>query len=354
MKKSSTLIYGIIFILISVAIVKALPVIGIVIAILAGIFVIYLIIVLISKLRQNIRYKKAEVDINKTEDFLITDFVVIDLETTGLRSYEDEIIQIGALKVQNLQIVDKFNEYVKPDCVIPKNITALTHINNATVQNAENIYSVLPKFKNFIGDSMLVAHNASFDVSFLSTAYRNVFGTTIMNKYIDTLAISRAVFQDMPNHKLSTLIATLHLNAKNTHDALSDCYGAYQLFLAENKKLVSLNMSLSPFYNENSDIRFSDLKCQNDNIDTSNPFYKKTCVLFEVDNKIATAQKILNLGGVVRIAPSTRTNWFIVGDYSYLNLKSSSLEKLKTAQERGADIKIINYNEFNEICNRFL
>ncbi len=161
-------------------------------------------------------------------------YVFFDLETTGLSPYNDEIIQISAIKVSDSHIIGNFNQYVNPNRSISATITKLTGISNATVANSPKIGSVLFEFDHFIDNYILVAHNAAnFDIKFIDEAYKRIFGKTLANNYIDTLQISRAVFPDMPNHKLKTLVEEFGLNANNTHNAMDDANCVYQLFITQ-------------------------------------------------------------------------------------------------------------------------
>ena len=94
-------------------------------------------------------------------------YVVFDLETTGFSSIKDKIIEIGAVKVENGVITDKFSTFVNPKVPIPFEITQLTSITDDMVMDAPDIETILPQFLEFVGDAVLVAHNAGFDVSFI-------------------------------------------------------------------------------------------------------------------------------------------------------------------------------------------
>lgn len=193
-------------------------------------------------------------------------YVFFDLETTGLSPYYDEIIQISAIKVSDSHIVGNFNQYVNPNQPISAKITNLTGISNATVANSPKIGSVLFEFDRFIDNYILVAHNAAnFDIKFIDEAYKRIFGKAFANNYIDTLQISRAVFPDMPNHKLKTLVQEFGLNANNTHNAMDDANCVYQLFVTQCQYIKDINIFIikpdipkmpiyqSPEFNESGD-----------------------------------------------------------------------------------------------------
>lgn len=109
----------------------------------------------------------TDVAVNEKGQPLDDTYVVFDLETTGFSPIKDKIIEIGAVKVEHGEITDKFSTFVNPKVPIPFQITQLTSITDQMVIGAPDIETVLPQFMEFIGDAALVAHNASFDVSFI-------------------------------------------------------------------------------------------------------------------------------------------------------------------------------------------
>lgn len=148
------------------------------------------------------------------------DYVVLDFETTGLRPGADQIIQVGAVKFRNHEQVGVMNQLVNPLRSISTRITALTGITNTMVKNEPKIDSVINELIEFIGDLPIVAHNASFDMNFLYALEEKVEVPTYT--VIDTLKLSRKIFNETPNHKLTTLAQYLQLE-HNAHDALGDC-----------------------------------------------------------------------------------------------------------------------------------
>lgn len=149
-------------------------------------------------------------------------FTVFDFETTGLNNRRDEIIEIGAVRVEDGEIVEKYGSFVKPEQGIPASITELTGINNRMVADAPGIEDVIDEFLNFIGDSVLVAHNAPFDFGFLRAAVRKTKREKIDNTILDTLGLSRALLPDLKNHKLNTLSKFMEITLKNHHRAVDD------------------------------------------------------------------------------------------------------------------------------------
>lgn len=159
---------------------------------------------------------------------LVSDYVVIDFETTGLRPVEEEIIQIGAVKYNNHIKIDQFYTFVKPTKKISNRITQITGITNNDLKFALPIDNVIDDLIDFIGDNTLIAHNASFDMGFLY-ALENKGFTIPPYKVLDTLSLSRKTISESENHKLVTLAK--HLGIKhNAHDALGDCLATAEVY----------------------------------------------------------------------------------------------------------------------------
>ena len=167
-------------------------------------------------------------NIEPANDF-VDDYVVFDLETTGLNPLSNEIIEIGALKYKNNKLIETFHKFVKPSVSIPQNITNITGITNEDIKDAQNIKDVLPKFINFIEDYVLIAHNNSFDLKFIMQNLKNQNIPCIRNKSIDTLSLSREFFPTLENYKLETLKTFLNIN-NISHRALSDCEVANEVY----------------------------------------------------------------------------------------------------------------------------
>ena len=145
---------------------------------------------------------------NPQNQTLEDEYTVFDIETTGLSPTKDKITEIGAIKIKNGKIIDYFSCFVNPEMPIPANIQELTGITGEMVKDAATIEHVLPDFLKFIGDSVLVAHNANFDVSFIRTAAENM-SLSVQNTVLDTLELSRLLFPSLSRHKLD--IVAKHL-----------------------------------------------------------------------------------------------------------------------------------------------
>ncbi|MGG0188547.1 3'-5' exonuclease [Bacillus rhizoplanae] len=150
------------------------------------------------------------------------DYVVIDFETTGFNPYQDNIIQMAAIRYRNHICTDQFVSYVNPEKMIPSRITMLTGIRNFDVANAPTIDIVLPEFIAFIGEDTIIAHNASFDMRFLKSNMEQLGLGTPKNIVLDTLSLAKRYIKHVPNHKLETLKRFLHIQVRS-HNALDDC-----------------------------------------------------------------------------------------------------------------------------------
>jgi DNA polymerase III epsilon subunit family exonuclease len=161
-----------------------------------------------------------------------TDFVVVDVETTGAKAPPCRITEIGAYRVSNGRIKGEFQTLVNPQTHIPQFITELTGISNQMVQNAPVFADVAPQFLDFLGDAVLVAHNAPFDVGFLNYELRRVFpGQRLANPQLCTVRLSRRVFPGLSNYKLHTLAGHFSINIVNRHRAAGDAHATAQIFL---------------------------------------------------------------------------------------------------------------------------
>ena len=131
-------------------------------------------------------------------------FVVFDIETTGFSSTNDKITEIGAVKIENYKVVDRFSELINPEADISYKIQELTGITNDMVKDKPTIEEVLPRFLEFVGDSVLVAHNADFDMGFIAQKSRQL-GLEFNNKSVDTLMLGRILLPHLKRHRLDDI-----------------------------------------------------------------------------------------------------------------------------------------------------
>ncbi len=158
-------------------------------------------------------------------------YVVFDIETTGFSPITNHIIEIGAVRVEKGKIVERFSTFVNPDEPIPFRIEQLTGINDSMVLPAPKIEKVLPEFLEFCEGAALVAHNASFDVSFIS---RNAaqLGLPFSPTVLDTVALARVLLPQLNRYKLDTVAKALNISLENHHRAVDDAEATAEIFVA--------------------------------------------------------------------------------------------------------------------------
>ena len=160
------------------------------------------------------------------------EYVVVDLETTGLDPYKGcEIIEIGITEIVNNKIVKNYSRFVKPKKQIPSFITEITNITNDMVKYEDSIEEVLPRFRKYIGDRTIIAHNAKFDLKFLNYYLKELNLETIDN-FICTLELLKQNSNYKgKNKKLETACEYYNIENKNAHRADSDTLATAKLFL---------------------------------------------------------------------------------------------------------------------------
>lgn len=157
-------------------------------------------------------------------------YVVFDIETTGLSPQYDKITEIGAVCIENGQVTGTFSELVNPERAIPRKIVSLTGISPEMVKDKPTIEVILPKFFEFCRGAVLVAHNASFDTSFVFKAADDM-GLDRTFPYIDTLALARVVLSELSRHRLDTLTKYFNVSLENHHRAYDDAHATAEVFL---------------------------------------------------------------------------------------------------------------------------
>ncbi|MGL5087191.1 MAG: PolC-type DNA polymerase III, partial [Clostridium sp.] len=164
------------------------------------------------------------------------EYVVFDIETTGFSPKNNKIIEIGAIKVVNGEAIDMFSAFVYPQCKIPFKITELTGITDEMVREAKLIDEILPKFIEFVGDSVVVAHNAGFDTGFIKKNC-NDLGLKFNNTIFDTVTLARFLYPELKRVKLNVVAKHLGINLENHHRAVDDAKATAEILLISFKKL---------------------------------------------------------------------------------------------------------------------
>lgn len=182
----------------------------------------------------------------ESRNLLEDTYVVFDTETTGLSAVYNTIIEIGAVKVKNGKVIDQFKMFVDPQEPISRKITEITGITDEMVKGAPLLEEALPKFKEFIGNAVLAAHNARFDMGFLNMGLKRIGLESLLNPVIDTVELARFLYPKMKNYKLNTLCDAFNIELNNHHRAYHDAeatgYLLWKMLLdLQEREITNLN-----------------------------------------------------------------------------------------------------------------
>lgn len=287
---------------------------------------------------------------------LIDDYCVLDTETTGLSAYYDEIIEIGILRVRNNEIVDRYDQLIKPNFDIDDFITALTGITNEMLEGMPSIDSVKTDVLSFIGDDIILGHNTSFDMRFLNEGFKE----QLTNRYMDTMQFARKLYPELKHHRLSDLTDYLGLH-NNEHRALSDCTSTKELYDAVKASMAEKNLAIEDLWisSESHGGKGIDIKAIKPTeavIDEDGFFYNRHVVFTGKLEKMLrkdAMQLVVNLGGILDNSVNKQTNYLILGDNDYNAIlkgeKSSKHKKAEKLKLEGQDIEIIDERTFYDL-----
>lgn len=181
------------------------------------------------------------------------DYVVVDTETTGFKPSDGaKLIEIGAVKIHGGKLVDRYEQLIDPHQHIPEHITSLTGINDNMVYGQPDVRQAICEFDRWLGPrTIIMAHNATFDLRFLDAAMQTVNGGMFFfpHRFVDTLEMSRKIHPEKPSHKVSTLIRDYGIGDVEEHRALSDATQENMLYEAMRKELEDCRIYTS-FYSQ--------------------------------------------------------------------------------------------------------
>lgn len=212
---------------------------------------------------------------------ILSDYVVLDFETTGKDPTWDEIIEVAAVRIRNNQEVDCFTSLVKPNAVIDNFISDLTGITNEMVASASHIKEILPKLIQFIGNDIVVGHNiVSFDANFMYDKCQEHLNYNFSNDLVDTLRLSRLLFPSEAHHRLEDLVKLFGVENKDAHRALADTRATNECYQYMIKYMTDNGINLNNFGNRKYSKKLSakDITTDKTEFDESSGFYKKIFV----------------------------------------------------------------------------
>lgn len=180
--------------------------------------------------------------INDKGQKIDSEYVVFDIETTGLSPKYNKIIEIGAVRVKDGKIKDTFSRFVNPEVPIPYNITKLTSINDGMVMDSPTIEKVLPEFAEYVGDSILVAHNASFDTGFIKE-FSDRQGLPFDYTIVDTMTLAHILIPELGKYTLDRLCKQFNVSLENHHRACDDAAATAEIFIKMLRMVKDRNIS---------------------------------------------------------------------------------------------------------------
>lgn len=184
-----------------------------------------------------IAYKPTDRDLKEAT------YVVFDVETTGLSNQYDQIIELAAVKVKDGEIIDKFERFSNPHEKLSETIINLTHITDDMLTDAPEIEEVLTEFKEWVGDAIFVAHNASFDMGFIDTGYERLGFGPSTNGVIDTLELSRTINTEYGKHGLNFLAKKYGVELTQHHRAIYDTEATAYIFIKMVQQMKELGVT---------------------------------------------------------------------------------------------------------------
>lgn len=160
------------------------------------------------------------------------DFVVVDVEATGAKMPPNRIIELGAHRIRGKRIVESFLTLVNPEIPIPRFVASLTGITNEMVRPAPLFADVVPRWLDFVGDAVLIAHNAPFDTNFINHEISRVYpGQRMVNPHLCTVTLSRRAIPGLMNYRLETVAENFSISIQHRHRAGSDALATAEIFL---------------------------------------------------------------------------------------------------------------------------
>lgn len=293
-----------------------------------------------------------------------SEYCVVDIETTGLSPQYDEIIEIGAIKYSNGKEVGRFESLIQPPKsggkFVPYFITELTGITNEMLEDAPKTQEVINEFERFLGDSVIVGYNISFDVNFLYDNFEKYAPRPLSNNYIDVMRMARKLYPDMEHHRLFDMVDRFDLTNDDEHRAFSDCVATakcYKRIYDEVKsKFENIEAFIDLFAPKYLKLKASDIVGDESKIDKDSPLYAKRCVFtgkLEKFTRREAMQIVADLGGINENGVTKNTNFLILGNNDYCtSIKEGKSSKQKKAEQyklNGQDIEIIPETVFYDM-----
>lgn len=289
-------------------------------------------------------------------------YTVIDLETTGSHSTQDEIIELSAIRIRQGVEVARYSQLVNPNRKINAFVSALTGITDGMVADCPHIETAIQEYSDFIGEDILVGHNiAGFDTVFLARAYEQHLGKPLSNECVDTFRIAKKIYPKLRRYTLEYLAAYLCVKQSQAHRGLADCETANACFSKIKEEVLTTTSEeelKALFCKKSGSAKASDIKPETNNFDTCHPFYQKSIVFTGAMmlTRSQAMQLAVNVGAYVKPSVSSKTDFLVVGtqdiDRVGADGMSSKEEKAYALNSSGtANITIITESDFLKMVN---
>jgi len=288
------------------------------------------------------------------------EFVVFDIETTGLNSHTNEIIEIGAVKIKAGRIVDRYSQLINPGRPIPYHITEITSITDEQVANEPKIDEVIGKFVDFVGDAVLVAHNAPFDMGFIKRDIKKYLNIDLECSVIDTLQMARDLFPDLKKYGLGDLNKTLGLALEKHHRAVDDSQATANMFIIFLDKYKEKGLEYMKDINVGFEVNVKKQSLKNimvlvktqDGLKNMYKLVSESHIKYFGNKKARIPKSVLaeNREGLI-IGSSLTAHFMNTGELADLYLRHD-LEKLEEATKFYDYIELLPKSTYNELIEK--
>ena len=288
---------------------------------------------------------------------LPNDYVVLDIETTGLDYKWDDIIEVSAVRYREGKEMERFDQLVGIPYKLPAFITELTGITDEMLKDCPYIEEVIKDFSDFLSNDLIIGHNVSFDVRFLAHAYDTYLKKEFQNQCVDTMRIARKVLPDLQHHRLRDLAEYYGFNYKGAHRSGFDCditNACYQNMKEEILAKETEEEFRKRFqYHHAPKLDARDIHAATDEFDPDHPLCQKTVVFTGALSTMTRAeamQMVVNCGGLCGNGVTKNTNFLVVGTSDFISAtegkKTSKMLKVEQLRAKGYDIASISEGTF--------
>ena len=279
---------------------------------------------------------------------LIDNYVVVDLETTGLSSSSDSIIEISAIRYENDTEISRFHSFVEYDAPLPSFIVDLTGITDDMLADAPTINEVLPKFLDFVGYSVIVAHNANFDINFIYDKALEELDVKFTNNFIDTLRLARKCDLPVENNKLGTLAQYFEIEQNEAHRATADCettqaiYVKLKEYLRANANEKNTSAKFTTHQSARSITTATDVNEEKD-ADFEGKTFLFTGSMLRISRENAM-REVVKRGGIIKDGMSKKIDVLVNANPE--GVITSKVQRALDMQAEGHPIKIVDEQTF--------